>query len=146
MGKMSRNKGRRSEYIVRDLLRVHGHRDAVRVPLSGASEGFKGDVVYTAPDGSRMTIEVKSRKASFKTLYERYKNTVIHHPVYGAICVFEWGENVILKEVMPANNRDIKRFETLYALKAGADLLAIKDNGKEVLFIEWEMDHGVLPL
>lgn len=68
MGRASRQKGMRGEYVLRDHLRSLG-KDAVRVPLSGASEGFKGDVVIQS---TGETFEMKSRKCSFGTIYSAY--------------------------------------------------------------------------
>jgi hypothetical protein len=72
MGKASRDKGGRRERQVVTLLRGLG-LPARRVPLSGASEGFKGDVQFNLPDDSHTVhrhAEVKGRKAGagFKTV------------------------------------------------------------------------------
>lgn len=51
MGKKSRDKGLRREREVRDLFNSIPGVMALRVPLSGASEGFKGDIQVFIPDG-----------------------------------------------------------------------------------------------
>jgi Holliday junction resolvase len=43
--------------------------DAVRVPLSGATDFAKGDVVVTATGGVKWTIECKKRASGFRTIY-----------------------------------------------------------------------------
>ena len=44
MGVFSRNKGNREERAIVNLHKQHGF-EAKRVPLSGAAEGFKGDII-----------------------------------------------------------------------------------------------------
>lgn len=51
MGKKSRDKGLRREREVRDLFNSIPGVMALRVPLSGASEGFRGDIQVFIPDG-----------------------------------------------------------------------------------------------
>ena len=67
-GKPSRNKGARveREFVVK--LRASGI-NAKRVPLSGAAEGFKGDIIIETPC-AQYRVEVKARKdgAGFRTL------------------------------------------------------------------------------
>lgn len=76
MGKFSRDKGKRNEYLVRDALRAEGYTDAARVPSSGAAEGFKGDIEFTY-NGKKLKVEVKSRANEFKALYEAYNRYAI---------------------------------------------------------------------
>jgi hypothetical protein len=58
-GKASRDKGQRGE---REFAKLIG---GLRVPLSGAQEGYGNDVI-----GLGLEWEVKRRKSGFKTLYE----------------------------------------------------------------------------
>jgi len=67
MGKFSRSKGTRVELAFRDVARAYGF-ESDRVPLSGASQGFKGDVTFTK-DGVTRKAEVKARKDDFKQIY-----------------------------------------------------------------------------
>jgi len=64
VGKFSRDKGGRAE---REL--VHKHRDigvpAQRVPLSGAVEGYKGDLIVA---GLRAEVKARASGEGFKTL------------------------------------------------------------------------------
>lgn len=64
MGKSERRKGYRGEYKLVKLLKEHGI-DAKRIPLSGATEFQKGDVIVENYIG-----EVKWRKDGFKEIYK----------------------------------------------------------------------------
>ena len=64
MGKRSRNKGYRGEHNLVLLLRKAGI-DAKRVPLSGAADFLKADLLIEG-----LTAEVKVRHAGFKELYK----------------------------------------------------------------------------
>lgn len=66
-GRFSRNKGRRVEYEIRDQIAALGYK-VVRVPLSGASQGFKGDLEVTMHN-NKIYGEVKARKDQFKSIY-----------------------------------------------------------------------------
>ena len=59
MGKFSRDKGMRQEYLLRDYLRKLGWT-ADRVPSSGAAEGFKGDI-KAEKNGRTVLFELKAR-------------------------------------------------------------------------------------
>lgn len=69
-GKMSRDKGKRGEYMFRDEARRLGYTSE-RVPLSGAAAGFKGDVTF-AKDGRELKAEIKVRAKSFTSVYSVY--------------------------------------------------------------------------
>ena len=64
MGKKSRDKGYRGEHNLERILRKFG-LDAKRVPLSGASDFAKGDIIVEGRRG-----EVKVRKEGFKQIYK----------------------------------------------------------------------------
>jgi Holliday junction resolvase len=63
-GKASRDKGQRAE---REFAKLIG---GIRVPLSGAQEGYANDVI-----GLGLEWEVKRRKSGFKQLYEWLNDT-----------------------------------------------------------------------
>ena len=67
MGKASRDKGCRFERAIVNVLKAEGI-EAKRVPLSGAAEGYKGDI-ETIIRGNRWVLELKSRGEGFKSLY-----------------------------------------------------------------------------
>jgi len=68
VGTRSIRKGKRAEYEVLGLLRDAGV-EAERVPVSGASRGFKGDI-WMRMDGKVYKGEVKRRKDEFKKIYK----------------------------------------------------------------------------
>ena len=85
-GRASRQKGMRREYEVRDHLRKFGYT-ADRVPLSGASQGFKGDI--RAKRGETITVfEVKARVAGFDSVYHLFNQNA----VLGLLCLEIEGE------------------------------------------------------
>jgi hypothetical protein len=63
MGVFSRNKGNREERAIVNLHKQHGF-EAKRVPLSGAADGFKGDLIVHGLVG-----EAKLRATGFRTIY-----------------------------------------------------------------------------
>lgn len=67
MAKMQRDKGLRFERSIVNCFKAAGV-DAKRVPLSGASEGFKGDVLVEGR-GRTWQFELKARRDDFKRLY-----------------------------------------------------------------------------
>ena len=68
VGKLSRRKGYRGEKEAEEILRELGF-DAKRVPLSGASEFQKGDVVVFEKGHPQWVVEVKRRARGFEMLY-----------------------------------------------------------------------------
>ena len=65
-----RNKGNREERRVVNWIKSITGWSARRVPLSGAAEGFKGDVHIESPTGHRFVIECKVRHSGFKQIYK----------------------------------------------------------------------------
>ena len=120
---------------MRDKFRELGWK-ADRVPASGASQGFKGDVVVSK-DGLKYVVEVKLRDNKFKSLYEYiYKsedvilNNTLHcstnlsHIVdYDGVFWLEFGK---------VTEKLVTR---LLNLKKNADILVIKDNNKPLVYI-----------
>lgn len=68
MPSRSKQKGDRDERALVEAARAAGLQ-ARRVPLSGAAEGFKGDVLITDASGKVWTAECKCRANSFKQIY-----------------------------------------------------------------------------
>ena len=70
-GKASRDKGsRRERELVAELIDRHQWRDVFRVPLSGAMQGYKGDVIGRPPGmGTQWVLEAKARKGTFMRVY-----------------------------------------------------------------------------
>jgi Holliday junction resolvase len=67
VGKPSRDKGARFEREIVAIAQAHD-LDAKRVPLSGATNFHKGDVVVSN-DVDSWTVEAKKRANGFKTIY-----------------------------------------------------------------------------
>lgn len=139
-GKMSRNKGRRLEYLVRDLARKAGFQ-ADRVPLSGASQGFKGDV-RISKYGKTYIIECKSRSAGFSSIYDLYHQDAsgiyVEGRCYRIMTDLEAmidmrGLYLILKPPV----KGLKKLMGLEKLLQGADFLAIKDNNRPILYVRY---------
>jgi hypothetical protein len=63
-----RQKGLRFERAIVKTMQAHG-LEAKRVPLSGAQEGYKGDVCMVGPTGD-LTIEAKMRAGGQKQIRE----------------------------------------------------------------------------
>lgn len=140
-GKASRDKGGRSERLLRDQLRILGY-EANRVPLSGAAQGFKGDVVATG-FGKQIIFEVKSRKCSFTSLYELLgsnQSVGVQLLTGECACIGYRLENVLRGEVhytplgLP---RTRKKIATMKQLLGIAQILAVKDDHKSFIFIRF---------
>lgn len=65
MGKFSRDKGAREERAFVDFWKAYG-AECKRVPLSGATDFHKGDVVLHGYQG-----EVKVRGSGYRTIYSQ---------------------------------------------------------------------------
>lgn len=157
MGKFSRDKGRRNEYALRDHLRKLGF-EAVRVPLSGSSEGFKYDIV-ASKDGVHYTFELKARKDSFKKIYQFFNLCKTHDSLrlyYPETkdCVsitsnFMNFINTPLQDLTtiytvadPINFdglslRSLNKVITLKQYLQGAQFLVIKDDHQPLLFLKY---------
>ncbi len=69
MGKSQRDKGARFEREIVNAAREQD-LDAFRVPLSGAANGFKDDVVLRDCEGIEWRLEAKKRADGFKQIYQ----------------------------------------------------------------------------
>ena len=69
MPNKSKQKGDRDELSLVHTAIEQG-LEARRVPLSGAAEGFKGDVLITDAQGKVWTVECKVRSRGFSRLYD----------------------------------------------------------------------------
>lgn len=152
-GKMSRRKGSRVEYLVRDYFRMLGY-NAERVPLSGASSAMKGDVRVTRGQ-EEFLVEVKARSDSFDRLYELYFHHIAVHKDdlmqvnVGAHCIsvstsFEaikqTGGIYPLYEHLPtykAYKRTYQKLEHMHSLLGQAKILVLKGDRKPLLFVRY---------
>lgn len=148
MGKFSRDKGSRVERLLRDVLRGQGY-EADRVPLSGAAQGFKGDVRFSklgVQNGRQFTAEVKARKASFKSIYDVFnQNTPGEENAYrfvadGILVTISDSFEPTQKggTFMPRTlDKTTRRILNLRRLKGDSDVLVIKDDREPFLFISY---------
>lgn len=146
-GKASRNKGKVGEYQARDYFRSLG-MIADRVPSSGAAQGFPGDIKVIGKDGVSFLVEVKFRKAEFKSIYE-LKQRIRNNP----ILVYKGDITCILADTY----EDLYSMSSMYTITSGgsplpkgflklfgmqkwvkgSDVLMIKDNNKPFLFLRY---------
>jgi|TARA_B110000091_G_C13371253_1_gene292291 Holliday junction resolvase len=68
-GRASSSKGYRGEKQVQAQIAAHGHA-CRRVPLSGAAQGWPGDLVIDLPDAQGLIVECKVRADGFRQLYQ----------------------------------------------------------------------------
>lgn len=157
-GRASRQKGMRREYQLRDLLRLHGWTNAHRVPASGASQGFKGDVTAEHPKHGHKKFEVKSRKGTFDKIYQLYAahvNTMgtdlLSFSLGGqaSICVdlsssleavLEGAEYYLPAEAHPCFKQFPKTFRKVHAAQSmlqGSDILVLKGDNQCFLFLRF---------
>lgn len=148
-GNYSRNKGRRGEYAIRDLLRNGGY-SVDRVPLSGASQGFKGDLRISSGPYLETTkyMEIKCRKDAFKHIYKHLEDngnaaeSRIYTPKFlitisknfTTLAMPESVDNIytLLTDKTPA------RCLKLHTFLQDCDYLCIKDDRKEPLFLRFD--------
>lgn len=153
---MSRDKGARNERLLVKHLREKGYK-ATRVPLSGAAEGYKGDVALEIPSKHECyKVEVKTRRSSFARIYELYKqmqNTNVSALNSGAQTFVYDGDLVAISDDVehalrawtyhPYKDysldktweRTFRKVRNMKSLLGEADILAIKDDRKPWLFI-----------
>jgi energy-coupling factor transporter ATP-binding protein EcfA2 len=152
----ARARGKRAEYGLRNYLRQLGWQ-AERVPSSGASKGFPGDV--RAVKGERsLLFEVKNHSESFSqfwVLLDRWRQTggddLLSIAVPGAahLCcdislgleaLFDGDGVYTLMErhpLYPEFKRTFNRLPTLSKLAERSDILVLKDNHRPWLFLRF---------
>ena len=156
MGKFSRDKGMRQEYLLRDYLRKLGWT-ADRVPSSGAAEGFKGDI-KAEKNGRTVLFELKARKDKFKKIYELYaahralaKDDVLSFvcPGEARLCldlsdgldaVFDGAACYEVPERNPLYkkySRTFRMIANLQKLLGKSEILVIKDDRQPLLFLRF---------
>lgn len=143
MGASERRKGKRVELYIVSLLRKAG-LEAKRIPLSGATEFQKGDVLVYTTDGIKI-LEVKAREQGFADIRARLIHKSVVRFVFGKyefIC-YSWEHFIkILKREISEIDEEI---ETTRAYKQIAnwmydnsivDYLAVKINRAEPFVVE----------
>ena len=149
----SRRRGRAGEYRLRDHFRSLGYQ-ADRVPMSGAAQGFKGDVRFKIPGREgELTAELKNWGGTFQKIYDLYfenirvnKSDLMSFSVDGLCIDMSTSIDSLFdtESVYPPAtsvnlfdkySRTFARFKTLNAMRGGADVFVIKDNHLPFIFI-----------
>jgi hypothetical protein len=151
-GRMSRNKGKRNEYLLRDYFRRYGW-DANRVPSSGAAQGFKGDITLSKGN-IKLTAECKARQNEFKSIYAEHveKNVELDaenklvgtiYTTKGMSVIVSYDFNALGYETSCApmqgtmTPRTLKKLFGLHKFLKTCDLLVIRIDRKPFLFIRF---------
>lgn len=153
-GRFSRNKGRRTEYELRDHLRRLGYK-ADRVPSSGAAQGFKGDI-HASKEGKTYIFEVKNYADKFNSIYVLYEAAIrsMKEDVVGFAFPFEKHVLVSLSSSLESaiegpivyesykqhklyegHKRAFEMLGKMQRLLKESDILVIRTNRKPFLFI-----------
>lgn len=153
-GLMSRRKGQRIEYVIRDYLRnLKIYNDVFRVPLSGSSEGFKSDVVARKGDLVE-TFEVKARASDFESIYKLFAANkdetrsfrfVVGSGVNAPLVAISEDFLEVRRYDVPffgietdkKNTKTYNKILRMANLLQGADYLVIKGNHRHPLFIKY---------
>jgi hypothetical protein len=150
-GRASRDKGARGERNLKaELLRLGWH-DVYRVPLSGAAQGFKSDVLARPPGlGQEWSFELKCRRAGFESIY-----TFLF--MYGGSCAFSLADGTCIRvsyypdnmigssEVLylssdkfpEADQSAIRKIVSCRKWLGEADVLVLKQDRKPWIFIRY---------
>jgi len=157
MAKAQKTKGRNQEYVLRNHLRALGW-EAERVYASGAIKGLPGDVKATkAPYGTKL-FEMKSRKDLFKSIYVLYEEHIktkgddvmsiaiseakylclnLSSSLEAALGAVDHHINMELHPLYKKHKRTFGKIKNLEKLLGEADVLAIKDDRRPLLFIRY---------
>ena len=143
MSETQRRKGKRTELYIVSLLRQAG-LDAKRIPLSGATEFAKGDVLVYTTDGIPKILEVKGRGKGFADIRARLIHKSVVRFVFGKyefIC-YSWEHFIkILKKEISEIDEEIettKAYKQIANWLDGnvADYLVVKINRAEPFVVE----------
>lgn len=155
-GRASKVKGRTQEYRLRDELRRLGWQ-AERVYCSGAIKGLPGDVKATKGERT-LLFEMKSRKSSFKKIYELYAAHIktcgddlmaIAIPGARHLCLnlsssldavlggADHHTIVTQHPLYEKYSRTFRKIENLEKLVGECQVLAIKDDRAPLLYIRY---------
>lgn len=149
-GRAARRKGKVAEYEVRDYFRNKGY-PCIRVPLSGASEGYKGDVEVDLGLPSKIYGEVKSRKKEFTSVYAlldtlmKGKAGIVSNGEYSALLSYHFEDlgfkmgtlDIPMYEVPKEYKRTVGKIMTMQKWVESSQFLVVKDNHKRLLFIRY---------
>lgn len=135
---MSRNKGSRVERELVALLKENGW-EAFRVPLSGAAQGFKGDVIATK-NGQMLNFEVKARAKMFDWVYKLLSSDGSACCIISDVAVGTYNPdpNLSFRLIGDKYGKRLLKYREQWLGKA--DILVIKSDRKPFLFITVDND------
>lgn len=152
MGKMSRDKGARSERQLRDELIRYGWQEVARVPLSGAVKSkaeYQDDVVGTAPDGKLYRFENKARATGFDSIYAVLPREDSHQAVFletGEMLTIALTPNAAISNVhyLTVSEFDEKHQRVFRSVAkkcrdwiGNADILSLKQDRKPFIYVRY---------
>jgi hypothetical protein len=148
-GLKSRRKGMRGEYLVRDAIRKAGFV-VDRVPASGASQGFKGDlrIRYNNED---ILVEVKYRKEAFANIYKLFGGEDLDSILVDTDLIITKDPGCAVYGTVKErhgyyftkfNSRLFAILKGLFRLRGNCDILAIKSNGKPTVYLRWTNEEA----
>lgn len=141
-GLKSRNKGCRNEYLARDHIRAQGYK-VDRIPASGASQGFKGDLRVMTESGT-LIVEVKSRKKYFECLHEANLIGPVNLTLTTQVRVGNSLADVV--EPIPAAHirvtllptpQQLRKLERCAEMLGPADILMVKDDRRPWIYMRF---------
>lgn len=145
-GKFSRSKGGREERGLVFHLNELGFSNVKRVPLSGASFGFKFDVLGTHKE-KEYSFELKTRKESYTWFYSLYKDAyapVLRLSIGNTLVAIGYDPKDLLSTGFdsvflqsPLDEKSNRRLVKLKDVKKEADFLVLKDNNRKRLFFRF---------
>jgi Holliday junction resolvase len=156
-GLSSLRKGKRVEYEIRDELRALGYI-VDRIPASGNSQGFKGDLRVIDPKTqATLVVEVKARKSEFKLIYELLATLEYVHTkgINGEADITAshsfrdmfiqptssiTAEEEVLTEILFVERIGKRHFTKLRTLKKyfkNCDILVVKDDRKPPIYLRY---------
>lgn len=136
-GLKSRNKGCRNEYLARDHIRAQGYK-VDRIPASGASQGFKGDLRVMTESGT-LIVEVKSRKKYFDCLYGGLPQCAVFlegQQVFMGECLIDVLEPKDLEQTIGSLRKD-KKLQRCAEMLGPADILMVKDDRRPWIYMRF---------
>lgn len=141
MGKSSRDKGNRAERDLVKFLKEKGW-EALRVPLSGAAAGFKGDLHVVTPNGVRLVLELKARRDEYNQIYAVIGDYAAFYETAEQCVMASLNVNDVLSGERSYNQTALtpthRKLLRMRDLLQGADILVLKGDRKPFMFVRYE--------
>lgn len=138
----NRQRGKRAEYLLRDFLNDKG-MPAFRVPFSGASHGFKGDVQFSH-GGRKYLMELKLRKDAFEEVYlfwETYSCDITCYLDSVQFIITDDPKNLFKEPESFESPETLTKVSTTIRKKALATILKAREWLKECDFLTIKQDR-----